>query len=118
MKLLELFFGEADYGCTRCLRLALLDFGLEIGHGEDVGWYVSVYWPWVMRGFRSGRWFYTTMTRAIYSDAIVARLSTWWANHGWNASPPYYYRCTRCGKNEHEARATGCELGPCPMKPQ
>lgn len=26
------------------------------------------------------------------------------------------YRCTRCGKDEFEARETGCERGPCPMK--
>lgn len=26
------------------------------------------------------------------------------------------WRCTRCGRDEIDARANGCERGPCPME--
>lgn len=27
------------------------------------------------------------------------------------------YECTRCHKNEHQARQEGCQASPCPMAP-
>ncbi len=30
--------------------------------------------------------------------------------------PEPRYRCTRCGRNEIDARANGCDRGPCPME--